>query len=141
MTIEEFMINYNIKNKKKILNWISEDLIPGANIKNNYVPNSARPPYTKARAKNSQAIYHSIVLASSRRYHVLPKIYRICEDEFNGYIKRLVEANLISVRVTDDITYYDATMDIERISKYRILKIIEACSIGVTTAVINQISR
>ena len=71
----------------------------------------------------------------------MPKIYRICEDEFNGYIKRLVEANLISVRVTDDITYYDATMDIERISKYRILKIIEACSIGVTTAVINQISR
>lgn len=54
MTLEEFMQKYNIKRKQKLLEWISKGLIPKANIERNYVPNSARVPYTKSRARKVQ---------------------------------------------------------------------------------------
>ena len=144
MTIDTFMSNYGIKKKETVIKWIVEDLIPGADLASDYVPNSARPPYTKARVKDADSIYCSIVAASRKRYHVLPKIYKICDDEFNGYINRLVEANLISIRVTDNITYYDTPLTAKKCNRKFILEAIEACSRGIsegaTTAMLKQAS-
>ncbi len=144
MTIDTFMSNYGMRTKNTVVKWILDGLIPCANLDQDYVPDSARPPYTKARAKNTNSIYCSIVNASIKRCHVLPKIYKICEDEFNGYINRLVEANLISIRISDDITYYDATPTASRYNKKLILKAIESCtraiSEGITTAIVKNMS-
>ena len=129
------MNNYGIKRKKTVIKWISKDLIPGADLTADYVPDSARPPYTKARAKDADSIYCSIVAASYNRYHVLPKIYKICDDEFNGYINRLVEANLISIRVTDNITYYDTPLTAKKCRRKFILEAIEACSKGLSEGI------
>lgn len=142
MTIDIFMNNYGIKKKETVIKWVLEDLIPGSDLVNDFVPDSARPPYTKARVKNADSIYCSIVAASKKRYHVLPKIYKICDDEFNGYINRLVEANLISIRVTDNITYYDTPLTEKQCNRKFILEMIATCSKGIsegaTTAMIKQ---
>ena len=144
MTIDTFMDNYGIRKKETVIKWIIEKLIPGADLESDYIPDSARPPYTKARAKDANSIYCSIVSASCKRYHVLPQLYKICTDEFNGYINRLVEADLISIRVTDNITYYDATLNAKNCNKKFILNAIESCSKGLsegtTTAILKQFS-
>ena len=136
------MENYGIKRKKTVIDWILENLIPGANLEEDFIPDSARPPYTKARAKNAKAIYYSIVVASSKRYHVFPRLYGICEEEFNGYIDRLVAANLIAIRITDDIVYYDATIAGVNINRQFVFDAIELCSRGIsqgiTAAVLQQ---
>ena len=56
MTIEEF-VSINKVGKNTVVDWIKKDLIPGVIIDNNYVPDSARKPYTKARAKTYEAIF------------------------------------------------------------------------------------
>ena len=138
------MRNYGIKKKETVIKWILENLIPGANLDKDYIPDSARPPYTKARIKDSNSIYCSIVAASRKRYHVLPQIYKICEDEFNGYINRLVDAKLIEVRVTDNIAYYDTPITVKKCNRKFILDAIEACSKGIsegaTSAILKQAS-
>lgn len=137
MTINAFMHNYGIKKKETVIKWILDDLIPGSNLGADYVPDSARPPYTKARAQNTQSIYHSIVVASRNRCHVLPKLYNICEDEFNSYINQLVAANLITIRETDGITYYDATPTGQNGTRKFILEALEACSRGIAEGTAN----
>lgn len=139
MTIEEFMENKGIKNRKTIEEWIRKGYIPKASIKDNFIPNSARVPYTKARAKNSKSIYVSIVKASSKLQHVVPSMYKICDDEFDGYINRLIEARLIDKRVSDGVTYYDATIDADKINEKFVLTVIEKASKGVTEAIIAAI--
>lgn len=139
MTIDKFMNNYDIKKKETVIKWIIEELIPGADLTNNYVPDSARPPYTKARAKNATSIYCSIVKASYNRRHVLPKIYKICEDEFNGYIYRLVEAKLITIRVTDNITYYDCLLPNKYCNKKFILQVLESCAKGMAQGTVTAV--
>lgn len=118
--------------------WIEKGYIPGASLAEDYVPASARKPYTKARAKTSDAIYCSIVNASRNHFHVLPALYGLCEDEFNGYVNRLVEAGYIVRRTTDDVTYYDATPQAKHYKKLELLKVLEpaikAASEGITTA-------
>ena len=84
MTIDVFIYNYGLKRKDTFISWIKNGLIQCANLEKDYVPDSARPPYTKARAKKAGAIYVSIVKASCNRQHVLPKLYRRGDDEFNG---------------------------------------------------------
>lgn len=140
MTITTFMNNYGIKKKETVIKWILEDLIPSADIGKDYVPDSARPPYTRARAKSSDSIYYSIVDASRKRCHVLPKIYKICEGEFNGYISRLVEANLIVIRTTDNITYYDTPLTAKNCNRKFVLEMIKAGSEGAVTAILKQAS-
>ncbi len=143
MTIDRFMNNYGIKNKKTVIKWVIDGLIPGADLMNNYVPDSARPPYTKARAKNSDAVYVSIVRAAYNRRHVMPQLYNMCDDEFNGYIARLEQAGLIVSRVSDGITYYDATIGATDINKRFILQVIEtvtrATAEGVANAALNPV--
>lgn len=110
MTIEEFMSNNNIKKRQTVIGWIEKGYIPRAEIDKNFIPDSARVPYTKARARTAKGIYNSIVQATNKREHVMAKLYNLSEDEFNGYIERLIAADLIVKRVNDGITYYDATL-------------------------------
>ena len=109
MTLNDYMEKYSIK-KHRLTEWIKKGLIPGADIINNYIPDSARKPYTCTRAKKPKAIYKSILKATDQGQHVLPAIFKICQDEFDGYIKRLEEAGKIIVRTTDNIEYYDLPM-------------------------------
>ena len=144
MTIEVFMDNYGIKKKETVISWIKKGYILGADFSANKVPDSARPPYTKARAKKVDAIYLSIVEATRRRLHVLPQIYKICPDEFNNYITQLENAGLIVRRVSDGITYYDLAVSATRLNKKFILDAIERCSKGiaegVTTALLGHVN-
>lgn len=139
MNIETFMKNYGLKEKKTVIKWINKALIPGANLSKNYIPNSARPPYTKARAKNVSSIYCSMVKACLERRHILPKLYRLCDDEFNGYIEQLVRAGLITKRTTDNIQYYDATISATQYKKKFILDAIEACTRGIAEGTTNAL--
>lgn len=134
MTIEDFA-----KSKKKsikiVRNWIKKGYIPGASIEDNYVPNSARIPYTMARAKTANAIYCSIIKAANACLHVFPELYGIGRDEFDGYIRRLEEAGFIEARISDGITYYDATIKAMHSSREFILAVIEASSKGIAGGV------
>lgn len=138
MTIETFAEYHNVKDKT-VKDWIKKELIPGAILEKNYIPDSARVPYTKARAQNARAIYVSIVKGSSNLKHVLPKLYKICDDEFDGYVDRLEGAGFIQRRVSDGITYYDATIEACKIKEELILKAVEAVARGVSEGGMNAI--
>ena len=139
MTIFDFSKKTG-KKERTVRHWIEQGYIPGANLDEDYIPDSARPPYTLARAKDSDTIYCSIVTASMKQFHVFPALYNICDDEFNGYIDWLVEAGYIVKRITDGITYYDATIIANKFKKTDLLKVIEsiisASAEGVTTAML-----
>lgn len=110
ISIASFMDRNHISKERIVANWIERGLIPGADAEHGMVPESARPPYTKARAKSANAIYYSILQASRQRRHVMPQLYGMCQAEFDGYIDRLVFAELLVRRETDGITYYDVTL-------------------------------
>lgn len=131
MTLENFMENYGLKNKKTVVDWISKGYIPGANLEKNYVPDSARPPYTRARAKNAESIYMSIVDASYKRRQVFPALYRLCDEEFESYIENLVKAGLIIKRITDGVIYYDAAVQVENLKRKFILEAVKAVPNGI----------
>ena len=141
MTIQEFATAHGAK-VATVENWIEKGYIPNANLNENYIPNSARVPYTKARAKNADAIYFSIVKASRELKHVLPSLYCICDEEFNGYINRLVEAGFIERRTTEGVTYYDATLKASNATKKGVLQavkvITEAIAYGTTKAALEK---
>lgn len=139
MTIEQFA-NRSGKKIEIVLKWIYDGLIPQASVDNDFVPDSARVPY-RSNAKNSDSIYESIVRASSNAKHVCAKTYGLCDQEFQGYIERLVDAGLIVKRTTDNVTYFDATIAAGDIKRKRILDAIKAISfgvsLGVSTALLN----
>ena len=112
MNINEFIECYGIKNQKTVLKWLEEGLIPGAKKNKNgdwNIPTLARPPYTKARAKTTGAIYISIVEACNKRQSVCAKLYKIPETEFAEYISNLKKLDLISVRKEKGVEFYFAT--------------------------------
>lgn len=139
MTISAFAEKHKTK-KETVLGWIEKGYIPGANLEKDFIPDSAKKPYTRARAqaKNSDSIYYSIVNATRNLFHVMPALYGLCEDEFNGYIDRLVEAGCLVKRITDGVTYYDATFQAKYYKKSELLKAlapaIKAASEGATAA-------
>lgn len=146
MTIEQFMCKNNIKKRQTVINWIEKGYIPKADVDRNFIPDSARVPYTKARATTTNGIYNSIVQATSKREHVMAKLYNICEDEFNGYIEELINAGLIKKRVTDGVIYYDAPLQSVGYTKKQILKTlgkiatktVAAATYGITKATIEN---
>lgn len=152
MTVNEFMELNGIKNEKLVNKWIINGLIPG--VKTNpqtneiIIPVNARPPYTRARAKNSTAIYKSIVNACIERKHVFASLYKISSNEFNHYINDLENAGFIKSEVIDDITYYYATIKSDEFAKSKAplallqecLKVtIESAAKGVTSAVVDKV--
>ncbi|MBR2372400.1 MAG: hypothetical protein IKA90_05990 [Clostridia bacterium] len=141
MTIEQFA---KIKGKKKklVVSWVKNGLIPGASLEKNYIPDSARIPYTKARAKTSKARYVSMVRASEGFYHILPQLYGICKEEFDAYVQRLVDAGLIARRNTDGVDYYDTVYDSSQTDNFILKAIEKAAKViieGATTAIIKNI--
>lgn len=144
MKVEEFAERCH-KNVKTVKNWISQNYVPGANLEDDYVPDSAKPPFTEARAKIKFpiSVFMSIVKATLKRKHVLPELYGMCQEEFDGYINQLVEAGLIRIRITDSITYYDPTLQAEQQSKSEIkqliMECIEAASRGAMSACLENV--
>lgn len=128
MTIKEFMRNNGLKNRSTVEKWINDELIPNASIENDYIPNSARVPYTKARAKKAESIYRSILKACRERKHVLPQIYKMSSEEFNQYINQLENAGLINKRTEDGVEYYDISLYALKLQKEEINKIIVTIS-------------
>ena len=114
MTIKEFMDSNDIKSEKTVNKWITNSLIPGVKTdpqtNETIIPDNARPPYTKARAKSSTAIYKSIVKACIERKAVFASLYKINQTEFTHYVAELENAGYIQSEVIDDITYYYATI-------------------------------
>ena len=80
-----------------------------------------------------------MVKGAANRRHLLPKLYKMCDDEFNGYIVRLVEAGLIVKRTSEGITYYDATLKAKDIKGSLIMKVLETSSKGIAEGAVNAI--
>lgn len=143
MTIDAYMSRYHIKRKETVIKWILNGYIPNANLGADYIPNSARMPYTSARAKNAKAIYKSIIDATMQLKHVVPELYNnITGEEFDGYIRRLAESGYIEIRTEDGVCYYDATLKTANFNLKDIIQFTRAVSAGVaegvTTAALNQ---
>lgn len=113
MTITEFMDLFKLRNEDTVISWINKGYIPGtrkdAKTGAFIIPELARPPYTKARAKTSNSIYKSIVKACINRYGVCAKLYGLTDTEFQVYIQDLHNAGYIHIETRDNIDYYFAT--------------------------------
>ena len=70
-------------------------------------------------------IYISIVRAIMNEFDVCVQLYRIHEDEFEGYIDDLVEAGIIAKYIAKDtgIEYYRQTLKSSEFSKLPVNKI------------------
>lgn len=149
MNIPDFISKVGVK-EKTVDKWLNAELIPGAFRDKNgewFIPNSAKAPYVKARAKAKESIFISIVSASHQGFHVIPKLYGKTDTEFLGYINQLVAAGLITLRTEDGITYYDETIASKNFldvnSKTRSIRIfildsIERVSKGITEALLEE---
>ena len=114
MTIPEFIKAFGLASESLVLKWIEDELIPGATkdsqTQKYSIPECALPPYTKARAKTTDAICKSIVKGCMNRRYVSAKLYKISEIEFQEYIRQLAQANIISIVEENGIPYYYATL-------------------------------
>ena len=136
--------------EKTVDKWLNDGLIPGAFKDESgewFIPNSARVPYVKARAKTKDSIFVSIVNASYQGFHVMAKLYGISDKEFDGYITQLVSAGLIIIRKEDGVLYYDKTLDSKEFLdknnktsyvKNFVLDAIEKVSKGITNAILEE---
>ena len=106
MTIIRFA-EINHVSTKAVHNWISKGYIPGAT--DTFVPNSARPPYTKARAKKGESIIKSILTACNDRYGICASLYGISNAEFDAYMQSLMDSGYITQFEDDGLTYYNIT--------------------------------
>ncbi len=116
--------------EKTAKQWIQKEYVPGADLENDYVPDSAKSPYTEARAKIKfpTSVFCSIMKATLKGKHVVPSLYNdMCQEEFDHYIDELAKEDLIRVRITDGITYYDPTLKAETQKQNEIKEIIEKC--------------
>jgi len=113
MTILQFMDKFHLTNQKKVEEWLQKGLIPGAKLDNEtnqwVISEHTYPPYTKARAKNADAIYVSIVNACLNQKSVCAKLYHLTEEQFSVYIKTLNAEGLITIQNIDGVDYYFAT--------------------------------
>lgn len=110
MTVQEFAIKCGTK-EATVVNWLEKGYVPGTTkVDGTFrIPQSARKPYTKNRAKTGSAILKSMVKACDLRFGICAAVYKIPEAEFSGYIETLVHSQLISTYQDDGITYYNVT--------------------------------
>ena len=122
MTFQEFMEKYNLKNSATVKGWIDKGYIPGASFENNFIPDEARPPYTKSRSKKPGSIYVSIVRALINGYRPIPQCYKtITEKEFyDVYMASLIAGGLV-IAVEDTslhiVNYYPSEKALEYVQK------------------------
>lgn len=117
MNYLEYMKKVGVTKRKYVERWIAQDLIPGVVKGNSFAdtqfPNSARRPYCCRYLKPGLSAYKiraHIVKACILRRHITKDICYASEEEFNGYIRDLKNAGLISERIEDGIIYYDSTL-------------------------------
>lgn len=94
-------------NVKTVHDWISKGYIPGAT--DTFVPDSARRPHTKTRAKKGEAIIKSILTACSKSLGICAALYGITDAEFNCYIESLLDSGHITRFEDNGLTYYNIT--------------------------------
>ena len=122
MTIKEFALKKNVL-ESTVRGWCEKNLIRGAKIDEKTgeydIPSSAKVPYTKNRAYKGDKIYISIVRATMEGFDACAALYKIHEDEFQGYIKDLVKADIIAEYIAKDtgILYYRQTLKSSEFSK------------------------
>ena len=138
MTVCQFAEKIN-KSCKTVNEWITKGLIPGAILEKDYVPEAARAPYTKARAKTAKGIYYSMVNATKDLKHIVPSLYKITQEEFDGYIDDLIEAKLIRKRLEEGVTYYDATLFSFNSDNTVIMNVIKSISAGIMEGAMNSV--
>ena len=111
MNTEEFMKRYGLKNRKTVLKWLESGLVNGARKEDGQwsIPERAWPPYTGCRAKNSTAIYVSMIEACIKRRGVCAKLYNMNEEEFEVYVSNLEKEELITVVEENGAKYLYAT--------------------------------
>lgn len=156
MTINEFMKKVGVSKKKYVEKWIENGLIPGVSkdLKTGewIFPDSARRPYISRCKPNADAstIRASILNACIKRQYISNKTYYLSEGEFLRYIDELINADLISIRIEDQIIYYDSTLksdayknnSIEELRKFTLECIgivAEKTSYGITKAVTDRL--
>lgn len=123
MTIKEFSEREHVS-VATVRKWVRNGWIPGARIEDSFVPNSARKPYTGARARTTKSIYKSILTAINERLQIFPWCYHITDAEFNQYINSLINNGVIQIRIEDGITYYDLAYQERKLSAKDITAII-----------------
>ena len=105
------MEKYGLNNSATVRTWIESGYIPGANFQADFIPDEARPPYVRARAKKPGAIYVSIVKALIKGYRPIPDVYTtITEKEFYDiYMSSLVSSGIVIAKRDDSlgiVNYY-----------------------------------
>ena len=155
MDIEAYKAKCGISSSRYVEGWLKEDLIPGVrsgpSLEDFYFPDSARRPY-RYRGKikpntDASSIRAHIVNACIRREHITKEMCFATQGEFGGFIEDLVSCGLISVRVEDNITYYDSTSrsDLYEGKKFSAIKkfvldALEAVTEGITEGSINALN-
>lgn len=93
-----------------------------------FIPEYSRPPYTKARAKTTTAIYNSIVSACIKRRSVCAKLYHISNDEFQKYISDLSENGYIDIKIHDNVPCYYANLKSQEfVSSKSPMELLQSC--------------
>ena len=152
MDIEAYKVKCGISSSRYIEGWLKEDLIPGVrfgpSLEDYFFPDSARRPY-RYRGKikpttDATSIRAHIVNACIRREHITKEMCFATQGEFNSMIEDLTTCGLISVRVEDNITYYDSTSrsDLYEGKKFSAIKkfvldALEAVSKGIAEGSLN----
>ena len=109
MTIVEFADQCG-KREPTVRGWIEKGYVPGASIVDDYVPNSAREPYTSTRAKKSVAIMKAVLKACNSRRGVVGALFGMGEEEFLAMMNSLEENGYVYSFSEDGVTYYNTTI-------------------------------
>ena len=131
--MEVFANRHGIK-PATVKDWLAKGYIPGAiqdNEGNYLIPDNARCPYTKARAKKEGvSLFKSIVKAYSCGFNVVPQLYDITPEKLNAIITTLKDNGLITEEHLDGLVYYNATPEGENyisLTNSEAYKIISDC--------------
>lgn len=108
MTIRAFAEKHN-KEIRLVKQWIRKEFIPGASLEENYIPDSARVPYTCTRARKGDAILQAILKACKNEYGITSKLFKISPERFEAMLFSLESEGLLLSYESDGIRYYDIT--------------------------------
>ena len=106
MTIVRFAEMHRVT-VKTVQDWIAKGYIPGATETS--VPDSARRPYTKTRAKKGEAIIKSILTACDNELGTCAALYSISPASYDAYIQSLLDSGYIIQFEDEGLTYYNIT--------------------------------